>query len=540
MERRSLVVVTFFLVASVSLGAGCGNETPGRRSGEGNASGNGKTGNGEPELLDSTEVARVKEVCSACHMFPDPAGLPRHRWERVIPTMVSMPLPEGVERMSAEDVDLSQRYYAAHAPEQMDPPRRAPRSTGGLHFEVEQFTPQEPKLQRNRLPAVSFVSFEPLHRPDRKDLLICDFRTQTIFLQSPWASHQEHREIHRGFMTDMNYPSRINATDLTGNGRTDFLVASVGNMIPRNHQDGAVFGLFQTRENHWEPQLLEDNLARATDARAADFNGNGRLDLVVCAFGWRGPGELVLLENTSEDPFQPSYERHQLDSRDGWIHAVPYDVEGNGRKDILALVAQEHQQVVWFRNKGQFEFEPIVLYEAPHPVWALTGLELVDLNGNGRTDILVSNGDSLDDNIVKPYHGVGWLKNEGRGEGAERFAPYERIADVPGCMRAVAADMNNNGRKDIVAVSWIPQRPPENWEAKDLASVVWIEQTERGWRTHTIERHMCMHPALAVADYNGNGLKDIAVGNYVWMRQDDEGNPRYRADYITLFTQVER
>src|SRR5690606_445049 len=127
------------------------------------------------------------------------------------------------------------------------------------------------------------------------------------------------------------------------------------------------------------------------------------------------------------------YVEHVLDSRDGWIHALPHDVDGDGRMDIVATVAQEHEQVVWFRNLGGLTFEPIVLFEAPHPAWGLTGMDLVDLDGDGYLDVLLTNGDTIDDNILKPYHGIAQLRNLGPGrEGAARFR-YEEIARMPGC-----------------------------------------------------------------------------------------------------------
>lgn len=256
------------------------------------------------------------------------------------------------------------------------------------------------------------------------------------------------------------------------------MVTGIGDMNPGNHTRGAVFALMQDEQRRFQRREIISGLGRPTDARAADFNGNGRTDFV-------------------------------------------------------AIVAQEHEQVVLFRNMGDLRFEAELLHQAPHPAWGYTGLEVVDLDGDGRADILLSNGDTLDDNLIKPYHGVSWLRQ--RGPTDDPQFEYRRVADFPGCMAATAADINGNGRLDIVAVSFLPQFPLQTWVEKDLASVIWIEQMADGWRPHTIERHKCYHPTVSAADYNGNGKTDIAVGNFTWVLED--GSAVFTADYVTLFTQ---
>ena len=59
-------------------------------------------------------------------------------------------------------------------------------------------------------------------------------------------------------------------------------------------------------------------------------------------------------------------------------------------------------------------FRKETIYQAPHPAYGSTGIQLVDLDGDGRVDVLYTNGDVFDDNILKPYHGIHWLQNQGR------------------------------------------------------------------------------------------------------------------------------
>ena len=170
-------------------------------------------------------------------------------------------------------------------------------------------------------------------------------------------------------------------------------------------------------------------------------------DLLVAAFGWRLTGQVAIMENTTAAGAQPSFTRHTIDPRTGSISAIPVDLNHDGKMDFVALLAQEHEAVIAYINTGAgFTFEQQVIYAAPHPNWGSSGIQLVDLDKDGDLDVLLTHGDTFDDGIVKPYHGIQWLENTGTYPFVEHS-----IAGMPGVHRAVAVDMDGDGDLDIVA-----------------------------------------------------------------------------------------
>ena len=97
---------------------------------------------------------------------------------------------------------------------------------------------------------------------------------------------------------------------------------------------------------------------RVADVEAANFDGDGKPDLAVAAFGWRRTGDFTILKNTTTDYDAPSFSPIQVDPRTGAIHAIPVDINGDGLKDVVVLFSQEHETVVAFINQGGMRFRP--------------------------------------------------------------------------------------------------------------------------------------------------------------------------------------
>jgi hypothetical protein len=456
------------------------------------------------------EAATVDKACSGCHPRPEPDVLPREAWSRTILDMANLIIagtgaPRGGPPPSS-DFDISQvvHYYESRAPAVLPSPSPwPPAASGPESFARHTLLPASPLAAS---PGISNVRFLPLTTGGPPRVVAADMLSGVVLAADPAGQDPRLKAL-----ASVAHPCHVEAVDLDRDGRMDLVVADLGGVQPSDDLHGTVTWLRQVADGVFKPIVLASGLPRVADVQAADFDGDGRLDLVVAAFGWRTVGGVYLLENRTSDWKNPVFVKRVLDDRPGAIHVPTVDLNGDGRPDFVALLAQHYETVVAFLNDGQGGFRQEVIDKAPHPAWGSSGIQLVDLDGDGDLDVLVTNGDMLDDFQLKPYHGIRWLENKG----GYPFVPHE-LAHMFGVMRAQAADLDGDGDMDVVACALVQftvnKQPPR--ALPDVPSLVWLEQTSRGqFQPHVLETGG-QHVSLDLADYDGDGDVDIAVGNF--------------------------
>jgi len=134
----------------------------------------------------------------------------------------------------------------------------------------------------------------------------------------------------------------------------------------------------------------------------------------------------------------------------------------------------------------------------------------VDLDRDGDVDFLVTNGDTYDDSLLKPYHGICWLENKG-----DLSFELHHLVVMYGVYRAEAADMDGDGDMDIVACALAePDNVETQCDLEQFESVLWLEQSPEGeFVHHCLEKSRCHHPTLALYDYDLDGDVDLFIGN---------------------------
>lgn len=450
---------------------------------------------------------QVHQFCGACHAYPPPETFPRSAWRFEVMQGYGF-----YERSNYDNPKLRSlgaappaatviKFFENRAPEALPRlPKEPPLGGQPVKFERRDIS-----YLANPFPAVSNVNLVHLYDDKKLDLLVCDMRSGEVLVLKPYDTEPAWKVLAK-----LSNPCHAEVVDLDGDGIKDLIVADLGNFSPTNDKVGKVVWLRGKADGTFTPYTLLDGVGRVADVQAADFNGDGKVDLIVGVFGWRFTGEIIYLENQTTDWAHPRFVQHVLDDRHGTIHVPVCDLNKDGRPDFVAMISQEHETIVAFINEGNGQFRKETIYTALHPAYGSSGIQLVDMNGDGNLDVLYINGDVLDEPfLLKPYHGVQWLENKGR-------FPFEHhvVGPLYGAMAGVAGNFTGKGRMDVVAVSYMPEKWFPQRNESEAASIIYFEQTTPGqFIRRPMEMFACDHATCAAGAWDGDGKAHLVTGN---------------------------
>jgi len=271
------------------------------------------------------------------------------------------------------------------------------------------------------------------------------------------------------------------------------LITAMGIMDPNDQPKGQILRY----SGPGNISLVADSLKRPVYIEEADFNNDGRKDLVICAFGNYG-GELVVLENVGD-----GYLHHTISYLPGARKVIVKDFNNDERPDILALFTQGDEQISLLTNAGNFNFRINTLLRFS-PVMGSSYFEIADFDKNGSWDILYTNGDNADYSIIlKPYHGVHLYLNNGKNQFKESW-----FHSMPGSSKAMARDFDKDGDLDIAAISFFPdfERNPER-------GFIYFENTGGAFSPQTAPLGAAGRwLVMDVFDIDGDDDEDVVLG----------------------------
>lgn len=223
-------------------------------------------------------------------------------------------------------------------------------------------------------------------------------------------------------------PRGIAAGDFNGDGKldlafTDSLHGSVVVLLGDGH------GTFPRRVSSPTAVKSPEHLA------VADFNGDGKLDVVLTSyFGGR---EVEVLLGNGDGSFR-QHAGYDVGGRSRWVAAG--DLNGDGQPDFAVAGSLAGKIFVRFGN-GDGTFRDGGQYEAE---WDVAAIELADLEGRGMLDIVAADYRQATGNSVSVY------ANKGDGT----FAPRRIFSTGNGPLGLAVADLNRDGRPDIVTANF--------------------------------------------------------------------------------------
>ena len=462
---------------------------------------------GEP-IADSTiRHGRVlaSRHCQSCHALPDPALLNKDTWEKgVLPAMgprlgifhykgrrypsyifdpyvgsgfyPSRPLIAGWEWQEIID------YYSGMSPDSMPPqPLHEAIHDGSALFEARE-------VRDGYQPITCYVHVDTA---GGRHQILAGRVLPGVLSRYDRRLRKQDSLLFPGGIVDMQI------------GDTAGVACDIGNINPNNGRFGNAYRIHFDREGRMRMDsvpFLRD-LARPVQVTAADLNGDGRTDYVVCEFG-NVKGALSWMEARGGG----EYVRHVLRAQPGAIKAYVQDVNKDGRMDIWALFAQGEEGIFLFTNKGQGRFEEREVLRFP-PEYGSSSFQLADINGDGYPDIVYTCGDNADYSVVlKPYHGVYIFLNDGDNHFYKKF-----FYPMNGCYKAIARDFDGDGDIDLAVIAYFAdyRRHPEE-------GFVYLENQGgmvfRPYSVPAARRGRWL--TMDAGDVDGDGRAELVLGNF--------------------------
>ena len=242
--------------------------------------------------------------------------------------------------------------------------------------------------------------------------------------------------------------------DITGDGQPEVICST-----------GGFFGYaaYDPKEptKPWPFHVISDKSAGGMFTHGigvGDVNGDGRLDILEKNGWWEQPASLA------NDPL---WKKHPFNFSQGGSHMFAYDVNGDGRNDVITALQAHGYGLVWWEQGGD-EAEP-----------------------------------TFQQHVI-----VGTKANEN---------PYGVVFSQPHAVDLV--DMNGDGLMDIVSGKrWWAHGPKGDAEPNAAAVLYWFELSrgkdgEVDWVPHLIDDDSGIGTQVVAGDFSGDGQPDVIVGN---------------------------
>jgi hypothetical protein len=274
----------------------------------------------------------------------------------------------------------------------------------------------------------------------------------------------------------------ITTADFNGDGISD--AAMLGTI-----SSGQVLSIFLGRpDGSFAPRV--DYSVQATGFTVGDFNGDGKLDVIVVTYGYTVTGSILL--GNGDGTLLPPVPLNQ-NIGNGYSAAVSGDFNGDGKLDLLLLTSDfgSGATMAILLGNGDGSFQTSVTYSVPVAPYIFVG----DFNHDGKPDIAISGG-------ISGSGEVSILINNGDGT-FKAPANYSISGNV---QALAAADLNADGNLDLVVPTGGSSAGISvlrgNGDGTFANPVVYASNLLSIYST-----------SIAVADFNGDGKLDVALTN---------------------------
>ena len=192
------------------------------------------------------------------------------------------------------------------------------------------------------------------------------------------------------------------------------------------------------------------------------------------------------------------------------IRSVIKDMNGDGKKDIVALFSQGDENItIYYQLEDlKFRMDKVIRFS---PIYGSSWFELIDYDHDGDDDIITVHGDNADQTYIpKPYHGLRLHINDGNNQFEEKY-----FYPMNGATRVVARDFDQDGDIDFGLLSTFP-----DYENPAEPSFIYLENKNASaftFENSTLkESNYGRWLLMDAGDVDGDGDEDIILSSFLY------------------------